>query len=67
MRIIINSMDDPVQVTKAALRAIKYRDERWPLERSDDTDILRDMGLRMEGKCYSVRFNKNSVSVWRNE
>ncbi len=64
MKVILNGIDDLPGMVKAAERAMAYEAGH---RSKDGTDKLKDMGLRVDGKYYAVRFNKSSVSVWRND
>jgi hypothetical protein len=64
MKVILHGIDDLTGMAKAAESAMAYEAGH---RSTDGTDKLKDMGLRRDGKYYSVRFNKASVSVWRNE
>jgi len=64
MRIILHGIDDLAGMAKAAESAMAYEAGH---RSTDGTGKLKDLGLRLDGKFYSVRFNKDSVSVWCNE
>lgn len=64
MKIILHGISDLSGMLKAAESAMSYEAGH---RSSDGTDKLKDLGLRIEGKFYSIRFNKASVSVWVNE
>lgn len=64
MNIILHGILDVHGMAKAAEQAMAYEAGH---RSKDDNDKLKDMGLRVDGKYYSVRFNKSSVSVWCSE
>ncbi len=64
MRVILNGVANLSGMLKAAEDAMAYEAGQ---RSADGTDKLKDMGLRRDGKFYSVRFNKDSVSVWWNQ
>lgn len=64
MKIILHGTVDVSGMAKAAEQAMVYEAGH---RSGDGTDKLKDMGLRVDGRYYSVRFNKSSVSVWLSE
>lgn len=64
MKVILHGHENLSGKAKAAERAMAYEAGH---RSADGTDKLKDMGLRIEGKYYSVRFNKASVAVWEND
>jgi hypothetical protein len=64
MNIILHGIDDLPGMAKAAESAMAYEAGH---RSKDGTDKLKNLGLRVDGKYYSVAFNKASISVWRSE
>lgn len=65
MKIILNNVENEsgpglLGMVNAARDAMSYEAKQ---RSSGDVDILKDMGFRLDGRFYSVRFNKSSVSV----
>lgn len=61
MKIILHGIDNLAGMAKAAESAMAYEAGQ---RSNDGTDKLTDLGLRVDGRYYIVRFNKSSVSVW---
>jgi hypothetical protein len=64
MNVILHGTIDISGMAKAAEQAMAYEAGHRSV---DGTDKLKDMGLRVDGKYYSVRFNRTAISVWCSE
>lgn len=64
MNVILHGTVDIPGMAKAAEQAMAYEAGH---RSADGTDKLKDMGVRVDGKYYAVRFNRTAISVWCNE
>jgi len=64
MNVILHGIVDLAGMAKAAEQAMAYEAGARSV---DGTDKIKDMGLRVDGKYYAVRFNRTAISVWCSE